>query len=317
MLQALEHGEPVPVPLDNTRTWYRYHHLFAELLRRELRARHAATKPSCTSGPPAGWPPRGSSTRRSPTPSPPKHGTWRSSSAPRTGSTLVVQGRSSTLRHLYGAPPDELRKRPEAALGFAWLAMLTGDLDSARCWLDIAEASMTDARRPADRRRAPARRPRRSTWAISPPTRRTSPHVLSLLATTPRSSASTVTPATGGRSCSGPGTRSGPRSTPTERAHRRRVAAFREHRPARGVIEAAGSRALLTLWDGRPDDARRDADEALDLEAERQPGRQLARRVGAPGPRRASPGAARAGRRRDSPGPCARVVRAPSGRQRA
>jgi len=36
MLKRLEHANLFIIPLDNSRTWYRYHHLFAELLRQRL-----------------------------------------------------------------------------------------------------------------------------------------------------------------------------------------------------------------------------------------------------------------------------------------
>jgi len=38
MLEYLEHNNLFVVPLDNERRWYRYHHLFADLLRHQLRA---------------------------------------------------------------------------------------------------------------------------------------------------------------------------------------------------------------------------------------------------------------------------------------
>jgi len=39
-LEVLEHANLFIVPLDNERRWYRYHHLFAELLRQRLRQHH-------------------------------------------------------------------------------------------------------------------------------------------------------------------------------------------------------------------------------------------------------------------------------------
>ena len=38
LLQALERGNFFVVPLDDTRHWYRYHHLFADVLQAYLRA---------------------------------------------------------------------------------------------------------------------------------------------------------------------------------------------------------------------------------------------------------------------------------------
>lgn len=40
ILEALEHANLFIVPLDDERRWYRYHHLFSELLRRRLRQTH-------------------------------------------------------------------------------------------------------------------------------------------------------------------------------------------------------------------------------------------------------------------------------------
>jgi LuxR family maltose regulon positive regulatory protein len=37
VLDQLERANLFLVPLDNTRRWYRYHHLFADLLRQRLR----------------------------------------------------------------------------------------------------------------------------------------------------------------------------------------------------------------------------------------------------------------------------------------
>src|SRR5437588_4179949 len=42
-LEYLEHANLFLVPLDNERCWYRYHHLFAELLRQRLQQRSASS----------------------------------------------------------------------------------------------------------------------------------------------------------------------------------------------------------------------------------------------------------------------------------
>jgi LuxR family maltose regulon positive regulatory protein len=39
MLEALERANLFVVPLDDGRVWYRYHHLFAQVLRRHLQQR--------------------------------------------------------------------------------------------------------------------------------------------------------------------------------------------------------------------------------------------------------------------------------------
>lgn len=44
-LEALEHANLFVVPLDEERRWYRYHHLFSDLLRRRLRQKHPEWEP--------------------------------------------------------------------------------------------------------------------------------------------------------------------------------------------------------------------------------------------------------------------------------
>ena len=43
MLEKLERANLFIVPLDNERRWYRYHHLFADLLRQRLHQSTAAS----------------------------------------------------------------------------------------------------------------------------------------------------------------------------------------------------------------------------------------------------------------------------------
>ena len=46
-LEYLEHANLFLVPLDNERRWYRYHHLFAELLRQRLPSAHRLVSRGC------------------------------------------------------------------------------------------------------------------------------------------------------------------------------------------------------------------------------------------------------------------------------
>ncbi len=67
VLAELERSNLFLVPLDNRREWYRYHHLFGELLRHELALAGPARSPACTGGPPPGTWRQAPSTRRSAT----------------------------------------------------------------------------------------------------------------------------------------------------------------------------------------------------------------------------------------------------------
>jgi LuxR family maltose regulon positive regulatory protein len=189
------------------------------------------------------------------------------------GLEMVVEGKSTTFRQLYGSAGEPRGTSPEARLGSAWLAALSGDLDGARGWLDAFDAAggAMDGGPPgteidaeilrallADRR------------GDIPECLARADRVLDLLEAHPevvgmdrearrarvflfRARAATL-------------------GDELDTAQQLLAETFRimeEHSPARGVIEGRGLRSLLALWDGRAEDARRDADEALDLEAER------------------------------------------------
>ena len=100
MLEDLERGNLFLVPLDTERSWYRYHHLFADVLRARLLAEAPDEVPVCTSGPAPGSPPTDSSRTRSGTRSPPRT------------STVPPPDRGGAA----GAAPDPAG-RPAAGLG--------------------------------------------------------------------------------------------------------------------------------------------------------------------------------------------------------
>ena len=78
MLEALDRGNLFLVPLDDRRQWYRYHHLFADVLRARLLDEHPDASPTCMGEQAGGmsrtaigpkpfatrWPPRTSNGRR-------------------------------------------------------------------------------------------------------------------------------------------------------------------------------------------------------------------------------------------------------------
>ena len=65
-IEWLEHANLFVIPLDNEREWYRYHHLFQELLQRRLRVEvgPGAGEPNSTGPPQPGLPPKDCSTKR-------------------------------------------------------------------------------------------------------------------------------------------------------------------------------------------------------------------------------------------------------------
>ena len=68
-LESLARSNLFLIPLDDQRRWFRFHHLFAQLLRVELERREPALVPGCTGARSSGTTSSGRPTRRSTTPS--------------------------------------------------------------------------------------------------------------------------------------------------------------------------------------------------------------------------------------------------------
>jgi LuxR family maltose regulon positive regulatory protein len=85
ILQELEEANAFVTALDAKRSWFRYHHLFADLLQSRLRRSAPAKSPHCTRPPPRGTPTTGTRSRRSGTPRPRRTGAWPPSCWPTTG----------------------------------------------------------------------------------------------------------------------------------------------------------------------------------------------------------------------------------------
>jgi LuxR family maltose regulon positive regulatory protein len=139
-LEALEQANLFIVPLDQSRVWYRYHRLFAELLRQRLQVTEAISE---------------SALRRSAsqwfanedlTPEAIHHALagadWdqaaglvetHSVSMMRRGELVTLLGWLKSL------PEDAIRARPQLCRDYGWSLMLTGQLDGVAPWLDSAE----------------------------------------------------------------------------------------------------------------------------------------------------------------------------------
>ena len=138
MLETLERGNLFLVPLDDRRQWYRYHHLFADVLHAHLMGRAARTRsPSCTGG----RAPGSSSTAER---------------ADAIGHALagkrLRRGRGPDRA---GDPGDGARpgRRPRCAAG--WRRSRTTRSASGRCSASALAGATADRRRPR-RCRAPA-----------------------------------------------------------------------------------------------------------------------------------------------------------------
>jgi LuxR family maltose regulon positive regulatory protein len=152
MLQELEDANAFVTALDVGRTWFRYHHLFADLLRLELRRLH---------------PPLIEPLHRAAAEWLEDHGDmveavrhaqaaqdWPHAARLLADNclALILDGRTATVRTLLAAfPPDAIEAHPELAVAFAKSRLHDGRLDESAAYITAAERLTATA--PDERRR--------------------------------------------------------------------------------------------------------------------------------------------------------------------
>jgi LuxR family maltose regulon positive regulatory protein len=143
-LEALEHANRFMVPLDRRGEWYRYHHLFGELLRNELQ-RSEPDVVSALNGRAMDWCIANGFTEAA-------VGYGRAAGEADTVAGLVDtlalslynDGRMDTLEEWLGwFGDDELRRYPALAVDGAWLRVLTGRPTEAERWLALADGAIS------------------------------------------------------------------------------------------------------------------------------------------------------------------------------
>ena len=151
-LQRLEHQNAFVTALDAARTWFRYHHLFADLLRLELRRVAPATIPSLHHAAAAWHEPRRDVVEAV------RHyqaaGEWAPAARLLVDNylTLTMDGRGETLHALLGVfPPDAHLGDGNLAAALSIDSILHGRLDEAAGQLRVARGLAAAA--PAQRRR--------------------------------------------------------------------------------------------------------------------------------------------------------------------
>jgi LuxR family maltose regulon positive regulatory protein len=151
ILLGLEDANAFVVSLDPARTWFRYHHLFADLLRLELRRRLPGQLPVLHRLA-AGW-----FSEHGEIVDAIRHtqaaGDWSDAArllADRSFG-LTLDGQAQTIRTLLGAfPPGAVTEGPDLPLARATSDLARGRLDEAAAHLTVAEASITST--PPDRK---------------------------------------------------------------------------------------------------------------------------------------------------------------------
>lgn len=149
MLEQLEAANLFIAPLDNDRRWYRYHPLFAEFLRRHLRATQPDLIPLLHRRA-ARWLERNNQPAEAVS-----HAlaAGDGQDAVRLAETaakqMVMQGEWRTLQNWLDAlPEDQVRGRPRLALTQAWVHLYSSSPDKTEAWLQEAETHLSPAAAP-------------------------------------------------------------------------------------------------------------------------------------------------------------------------
>ncbi|MGY4769112.1 tetratricopeptide repeat protein [Kribbella sp. CWNU-51] len=142
-LEALERGNLFLVPLDASRQWYRYHHLFGDALSARLAQQHPAKLRELHRAA-SQWHAENGTVADAVT-----HALAAGDSE--RAADLVELAISELRRHrqdrtlrgwLQSLPDDVVRRRPLLSAYLAWTRLSEGDLDGVDAWLDHADAAI-------------------------------------------------------------------------------------------------------------------------------------------------------------------------------
>src|SRR5262250_1676772 len=146
MLEQVERAGLFMVPLDEVRGWWRYHHLFADLLRARLQAEqpgrvealHRAAAAWCEQHDLADDAVRHALAAGDPA--------WAARLIERQFDAVFLPGERATVQRWQAALPGELvRSRPRLGLAQMWMAVLSGHIEAAGIALEAAERASADA----------------------------------------------------------------------------------------------------------------------------------------------------------------------------
>jgi LuxR family maltose regulon positive regulatory protein len=143
LLDRLDHANLFIIPLDQSRTWYRYHHLFAELLRQRLHSAGTASENELHRRASQWLAAQGY------LPEAIQHALaaadWDTAAALISSNTenMLRGGELSTLLGWLKALPEEnICKLPQLCRDYGWALTLTGQLNAADPYLQRAEAGV-------------------------------------------------------------------------------------------------------------------------------------------------------------------------------
>lgn len=141
VLETIERDNLFLLPLDVSRRWYRYHQLFADLLRTELRCSEPELVPILHQRASAWFAGEGLTDEAI-------HHLVAAGDIPgaaglisRSWATAFNLGRLSTVSGWLGVlPPELVASNPRLSLARAWVALDSGHLDDAGGWIDAVQA---------------------------------------------------------------------------------------------------------------------------------------------------------------------------------
>jgi LuxR family transcriptional regulator, maltose regulon positive regulatory protein len=143
ILEYLDHSNLFIVPLDQSRTWYRYHHLFSELLRLRLHASPAYDEVSLHKRASHWFEAEGYLAEAI------QHalaaGDWRRAGRliQSISGDMLKRGETATLVSWYHSIPDDfLHSDPRLCLDYCWSLLLAGQFETAGPLLDLIEQAM-------------------------------------------------------------------------------------------------------------------------------------------------------------------------------
>jgi len=144
MLERLEAANLFLVPLDDTRTWYRYHHLFGDFLRKRLRREQPALTPDLHRQACRWYEGQGLLAEAADHALAAHDHALAARLVERVSPTLLYQrGELATLRHwLERLPRDATRTHPRLSLDLAWASLLGGHVDAVAPRLQDAEQAL-------------------------------------------------------------------------------------------------------------------------------------------------------------------------------
>jgi LuxR family maltose regulon positive regulatory protein len=139
MLEDLERMNLFVIPLDDERRWYRYHHLFADVLRKHLEHRHPHLLPELHLRASQWFEQNGfvaEAVRHSLTAGDQDRAIQL---IEQNGALLLIRGESSNLPNWIKAVESQSQKRPWIYIFKAWLFVITGPPERVEEMLQIAE----------------------------------------------------------------------------------------------------------------------------------------------------------------------------------